>query len=104
MVLYQTSTSGKSLPIALDYYGTILTALHTTSSKIGGATDLPTALSVVQLAFKHRENKNLRRRIIVFAASPLGAGVDERALVRLAKKLKKNHIAFGADRNESICT
>lgn len=74
--------------------GHILTALHTTSSKIGGSIDIPTALSIAQLALKHRENKNLRQRIIVFVASPLtGGGADEKAMVKLAKKLKKNNVA-----------
>jgi 26S proteasome regulatory subunit N10 len=74
--------------------GHILSALHTTSSKISGASDIPTALSIAQLALKHRENKNLRQRIIVFVASPLeGQGADEKAMVKLAKKLKKNNVA-----------
>ncbi|KAF8952309.1 hypothetical protein BDZ97DRAFT_1638413, partial [Flammula alnicola] len=52
-------------------------------------------LAVAPLALKHRENKNLRQRIIVFAGSPLGEGEDrdEKAMVKLAKKLKKNNIA-----------
>jgi 26S proteasome regulatory subunit N10 len=46
------------------------------------------------LALKHRENKMLRQRIIVFVASPLeGEAADERAMVKLAKKLKKNNVA-----------
>ena len=38
----------------------------------------------------------LRQRIIVFVGSPLGEGEDkdEGAMVRLAKKLKKNNIAI----------
>lgn len=74
--------------------GQILQALHSTAGKIGGTADIPTAIAVAQLALKHRQNKNLRQRIIVFVASPLqGQGADEKAMVRLAKKLKKNNVA-----------
>jgi len=70
-------------------HGKILSALHAT--KIGGNADLSTGLAVAQLALKHRQNKNQRQRIIVFLGSPLEA--DEKSLVRLAKKLKKNNVA-----------
>ncbi|KAI0922296.1 hypothetical protein AcW2_007028 [Taiwanofungus camphoratus] len=74
--------------------GQILQAVHATSDKIGGLADIPTAISVAQLALKHRQNKNLRQRIIVFVGSPLqGQGADEKGMVRLAKKLKKNNVA-----------
>lgn len=74
--------------------GQILGAVHKASAKVGGVADLPTAVAIAQLALKHRQNKNLRQRIIVFVASPLaGPGADEKALVRLAKKLKKNNVA-----------
>lgn len=74
--------------------GQILKALHAAQSKIGGTADIPTAISVAQLALKHRQNKNLRQRIIVFIGSPLvDQGADEKNMVRLAKKLKKNSVA-----------
>ena len=74
--------------------GQIVGAVHQTRSKIGGAIDIPTAINIAQLALKHRENKTLRQRIIVFAASPLdGEAADEKAMVKLAKKLKKNNVA-----------
>ena len=83
--------------------GQILAALHTVKSqaKIGGTIDIPTAISVALLALKHRENKNLRQRIVVFVGSPADgsdesgsrAGTDEKSMVRLAKKLKKNNVA-----------
>lgn len=44
-----------------------------------------------QLALKHRENKSLRQRILVFVGSPLPDA--EADLVRLGKKLKKNNVA-----------
>lgn len=75
--------------------GQILKAVHTSSSKIGGTIDIPTAIAISQLALKHRENKNLRQRIIVFVGSPLdGPGGDEKSMVKLAKKLKKNNVAI----------
>lgn len=74
--------------------GQILSAVHSASSKIGGSADIPTAIAIAQLALKHRQNKNLRQRIVVFVASPLeGAGADEKSMIRLAKKLKKNNVA-----------
>jgi 26S proteasome regulatory subunit N10 len=74
--------------------GQILKAIHATTGKIAGSIDIPTSIAIAQLALKHRENKNLRQRIIVFVASPLeGAGADEKNMVKLAKKLKKNNIA-----------
>jgi 26S proteasome regulatory subunit N10 len=75
--------------------GHILQGLHVATSKIGGEIDIPTAIAVAQLALKHRENKNLRQRVIVFVGSPLdGQAADEKAMVRLAKKLKKNNVAI----------
>jgi len=74
--------------------GHILSALHAIAPKLGGSIDIPTAINIAQLALKHRENKNLRQRIIVFVGSPLqGKGADEREMVKLAKRLKKNNIA-----------
>jgi 26S proteasome regulatory subunit N10 len=76
--------------------GQILTAVHTTSTNLGRTASIPTAIAIAQLALKHRQNKNLRQRVIVFVGSPLeDASPDsERALVRLAKKLKKNNVAL----------
>jgi len=69
--------------------GKILTALH--NIKIGGKANLTTGIQVAQLALKHRQNKNQRQRIVVFAGSPIEA--DEKTLVKLAKKVKKNSVA-----------
>jgi len=74
--------------------GQIIQGVHIAAGKIGGYIDVQTAIAVAQLALKHRENKNLRQRIIVFVASPLGGpGADEQSMVKLAKKLKKNNVA-----------
>lgn len=45
-----------------------------------------------QLALKHRQNKSQRQRIIVFVGSPITE--DEKTLVKLAKKMKKNGVAI----------
>lgn len=75
--------------------GQVLGGVHAASKKVGGEIDIPTALAVAQLALKHRENKNLRQRVIVFVGSPPGDGPDkdEQAMIKLAKKLKKNNVA-----------
>ncbi|KZT21230.1 hypothetical protein NEOLEDRAFT_1099538 [Neolentinus lepideus HHB14362 ss-1] len=74
--------------------GQILQGIHKTTGRLGGTADIPTALNIAQLALKHRQNKNLRQRIILFVGSPLdGAAADEKGMVRLAKKLKKNNVA-----------
>jgi len=72
--------------------GKILSALHAT--RLAGSIDLATAIQVAQLALKHRQNKNLRQRIIAFVGSPLDDAVDEKSLVKVGKKLKKNNVAL----------
>ncbi|KND01682.1 proteasome regulatory particle base subunit RPN10 [Spizellomyces punctatus DAOM BR117] len=69
--------------------GKILTALH--NIRIAGKVNLSTGVQIAQLALKHRQNKNQRQRIVVFVGSPLEE--DEKTLVRLGKKLKKNNVA-----------
>lgn len=46
----------------------------------------------MQLALKHRQNKSQRQRIIVFNCSPIAD--DEKTLVKLAKKMKKNNVSI----------
>ncbi|KAI8137341.1 hypothetical protein BJV82DRAFT_635528 [Fennellomyces sp. T-0311] len=69
--------------------GKILSALH--GVKISNKADFMTGIQIAQLALKHRQNRNQRQRIVVFVGSPVEA--DERTLVRLAKKMKKNNVA-----------
>jgi 26S proteasome regulatory subunit N10 len=98
--------------------GKILSAMHKAS--IGGESDLYTGIQIaqvrrcsnlcpsvssapdrwrpllhgfLQLALKHRQNKTQRQRLIILVGSPLSASQDEKALVRLGKKLKKNNVA-----------
>lgn len=46
----------------------------------------------MQLALKHRQNKNQRQRVIVFVGSPLETA-SAADLVKLGKRLKKNNVA-----------
>ncbi|KAL9124705.1 MAG: hypothetical protein Q9217_005989 [Psora testacea] len=70
--------------------GKVLDGMHRT--KIRGRTHLATAIQVAGLALKHRQNKSQRQRIIVFTCSPIDE--DEKTLVMLAKKMKKNNVSI----------
>ncbi|KKY14447.1 putative kinesin family protein [Phaeomoniella chlamydospora] len=70
--------------------GKILEGLHRT--KISGDSHLSTAIQVAGLALKHRQNKSQRQRIIVFTCSPIDE--DEKSLVKLAKRMKKNNVSI----------
>ncbi|KDD74178.1 hypothetical protein H632_c1509p1 [Helicosporidium sp. ATCC 50920] len=59
--------------------------------KVEGDVHLSTAIQIAQLALKHRENKNQRQRIVIFIGSPIQE--DQEALVKIAKRLKKNNVA-----------
>jgi 26S proteasome regulatory subunit N10 len=60
--------------------------------KIGGESDLTTAIQIAQLALKHRKNKSGVQRIIVFAGSPVKESKE--AMQKLGKQLKKNSVAI----------
>ncbi|KAK9703693.1 proteasome regulatory particle base subunit rpn10 [Basidiobolus ranarum] len=70
--------------------GKILNALH--NARVEGNSNFTTGIQISQLALKHRQNKNQQQRIIVFVGSPVST--DEKSLVKLAKKMKKNNIAI----------
>ncbi|KAI8913582.1 hypothetical protein EDD86DRAFT_200935 [Gorgonomyces haynaldii] len=69
--------------------GKILTSLHHVS--VNGQSNFTTGVQIAQLVLKHRQNKSQRPRVIVFVGSPIPE--DEKALVKLGKKLKKNGVA-----------
>ncbi|CCU81302.1 unnamed protein product [Blumeria hordei] len=73
-------------------YGKILEGLHRTKSKIRGEGHLATGIQVAGLALKHRQNKSQRQRIIVFTCSSIPE--DEKTLIKLAKKMKKNNVSI----------
>jgi 26S proteasome regulatory subunit N10 len=83
--------------------GKILDGIHRT--KIKGSSHFSTGINIAALALKHRQNKLQRQRIIVFSCSPIAE--DEKALVRLAKRMKKNNIsidviAFGSPDDDTV--
>ena len=58
--------------------------------------DCDREFAIAQLALKHRQNKTLCQRVVVFVGPPLEdiSPDAERVLVRLAKKLKKKNVAL----------
>lgn len=70
--------------------GKILSSMH--GVEVAGETNLVSGVQVAQLALKHRQNKNQRQRIVLFAGSPVES--DAETLVRIGKKLKKNNVAL----------
>ena len=62
--------------------GSILGAIHQAQDMLGGATNIPNAIEKALLALKHRSNKNLRQRIVVFVGSPL----EGQAAARLRRR------------------
>jgi len=73
-------------------HGKILEGLHRTKTNIRGTSHLATGIQIAGLALKHRQNKSQRQRIIVFTCSPIPE--DEKSLVKLAKKMKKNAVSI----------
>ncbi|KAL4446273.1 hypothetical protein ABPG77_003080 [Micractinium sp. CCAP 211/92] len=69
--------------------GKVLNAMQ--QMRIEGDVNLATAVQIAQLALKHRQNKNQRQRVVIFIGSPISEEKD--ALVKIAKKLKKNNVA-----------
>ena len=72
-----------------------------------GNVSLVQGVQIAQLALKHRQNKNQRQRIVAFIGSPLEE--EEKALVKVAKKLKKNNVSidlvsFGDEASEINAT
>ena len=68
--------------------GRILAKLHQVQPT--GQLDFLTGVRIAHLALKHRQGKNHKMRIVVFVGSPID--IDEKELVKLAKKLKKEKV------------
>ncbi|KAJ2450678.1 proteasome regulatory particle base subunit rpn10 [Coemansia sp. RSA 2336] len=66
--------------------GVLLRGMHELS--IQGESRFDTGIQIAQ----HRANKHQKQRIISFAASPIDT--DEKTLVKLGKKLKKNGVSI----------
>ena len=61
-------------------------------------------IKIAHLALKHRQGKNHKTRIVAFVGSPIEA--DEKEMVKLAKKLKKEKVNidivnFGEDESNT---
>lgn len=68
--------------------GRILSKLHQVQPD--GDINLHTGIRIAHLALKHRQGKNHKMRIVAFVGSPVAA--EEKELVKLAKKLKKEKV------------
>jgi len=68
--------------------GRILAKLHQVEPR--GEVSFSSAIRVAHLALKHRQGKNHKTRIVCFVGSPIAE--DEKDLVKLAKKLKKEKV------------
>lgn len=75
-----------------DDVGKILNALHGLPFN-QTAPDVTASVQVASLALKHRRNKNGAQRIVLFVGSPL-EGVDNRALAKAGRQLKKNNVSI----------
>lgn len=86
--------------------GRILSKLHRIQPN--GNINLLTGIRIAHLALKHRQGKNHKMRIIAFIGSPVES--DEKELVKLAKRLKKEKVtcdvvSFGEDtENNALLT
>lgn len=68
--------------------GRILSKLHQVQPN--GNLCLITGIRIAHLALKHRQGKNHKMRIVAFIGSPIE--IDEKELVKLAKRLKKEKV------------
>ncbi|XP_066991560.1 26S proteasome non-ATPase regulatory subunit 4 isoform X2 [Anabrus simplex] len=68
--------------------GKILSKLHQVQPQ--GTINLLTGIRIAHLALKHRQGKNHKMRIVAFVGSPVET--DEKELVKLAKRLKKEKV------------
>ncbi|CRG98088.1 proteasome subunit alpha type 5, putative [Plasmodium gallinaceum] len=69
--------------------GQLLSCIH--DIKLDGTCDIIRSLLIAQLALKHRVDKNLEQKIILFIGSPFD--VNEKQLINTGKQLKKNNIS-----------
>ncbi|XP_013381757.1 26S proteasome non-ATPase regulatory subunit 4 isoform X2 [Lingula anatina] len=68
--------------------GRVMTKMHHIQPK--GDIRFVNAVRIAHLALKHRQGKNHRMRIVAFVGSPIEE--DEKELVKLAKRLKKEKV------------
>ncbi|KAJ2834428.1 proteasome regulatory particle base subunit rpn10 [Coemansia furcata] len=70
--------------------GVLLKGMHGLGVRSESHFDI--GIQIAQLVLKHRANKYQKQRIIAFTASPIDT--DEKSLVKLGKKLKKNGVSI----------
>ena len=68
--------------------GKVLSAVHGIAIE-GEQVDFAAGIQKAQLALKHRQNKNQRQRIVLFAGSPIET--EQKDLVRSASHKKQNN-------------
>jgi len=83
-----SSSSVEVLATLTSDVGRILSKLHQVQPN--GNLSLITGIRIAHLALKHRQGKNHKMRIIAFVGSPIE--LDEKELVKLAKRLKKEKV------------
>jgi len=83
-----TLSSLKVLSTLTTEVGKVMSCLHSIEPE--GEVNFLTGIKIAQLALKHRQSKNHKTRIILFVGSPIDT--EEKDLVRLAKKLKKEKV------------
>ena len=72
--------------------GKILAVLHSRDKiRVDGQCDFVASLKVAKLALKHRSEKKLRQRVVMFVGSPIEA--DAKELEKTGKALKKDGVA-----------
>ena len=72
--------------------GKILAVLHSRDKiRIDGTSNFVAALKTATLALKHRSEKKLRQRVVMFVGSPIDA--EPKELEKTGKALKKNGVA-----------
>ena len=81
-------TNGRVLVNLTQDQGRLLANLH--GLQIGGMIKFATGINVAHLALKHRQGRNHRMRIVAFVGSPISE--EEKELVKLAKRLKKEKV------------
>jgi len=68
--------------------GKVLSTLH--KVEVGGTMNLLTGLRIAHLALKHRTGRSHRMTVVCFVGSPVAD--DEKAVLRVARKLKKESV------------
>ncbi|KAF7456270.1 ubiquitin interaction motif family protein [Cryptosporidium felis] len=89
------SMAGERIELKVTPTSDLAKTMHAMSDiRLCGKIDLLRGIQIAQLALKHRQNKNLRQRIVCFVGSPLEDDLTEKQLEKLGKVLKKNNVSI----------